>query len=204
MNAVRQLNSSDEAAFIALVKTRPQTFMGYSDDAFQESITVNIPNWLSNPLCFCIGVFDDAEMTGAMVAIESPYSPSWTWAYWVSKVGMIGTIFDKNSANPDEGIKTFRELDKLLFNEMETKRGLTRFFVAYPHISSSNALRSSKSADRFWTFMKRLNLFTSRYEIYEDALISAESMPKYEYQKQIIGNRSWPIDLAIKMCVLIE
>ena len=204
MNAVRQLNSSDEAAFIALVKTRPQTFMGYSDDAFQESITVNIPNWLSNPLCFCMGVFDGAEMTGAMVAIESPYSPSWTWAYWVSKVGMIGTIFDKNSANPDEGIKTFRELDKLLFNEMETKRGLTRFFVAYPHISSSNALRSSKSADRFWTFMKRLNLFTSRYEIYEDALISAESMPKYEYQKQIIGNRSWPIDLAIKMCVLIE
>ena len=204
MNAVRQLNSSDEAAFIALVKTRPQTFMGYSDDAFQESITVNIPNWLSNPLCFCIGVFDDAEMTGAMVAIESPYSPSWTWAYWVSKVGMIGTIFDKNSANPDEGIKTFRELDKLLFNEMETKRGLTRFFVAYPHISSSNALRSSKSADRFWTFMKRLNLFTSRYEIYEDALISAESMPKYEYQKQIIGNRVWSIDLSIKMCVLIE
>lgn len=204
MNAVRQLNSSDEAAFIALVKTRPQTFMGYSDDAFQESITVNIPNWLSNPLCFCIGVFDDAEMTGAMVAIESPYSPSWTWAYWVSKVGMIGTIFDKNSVNPDEGIKTFRELDKLLFNEMETKRGLTRFFVAYPHISSSSALRSSRSADRFWTFMKRLNLFTSRYEIYEDALISAESMPKYEYQKQIIGNRVWSIDLSIKMCVLIE
>ena len=204
MNAVRQLNSSDVDAFIALVKTRPQTFMGYSDDAFQESITVNIPIWLSNPLCFCMGVFDGAEMTGAMVAIESPYSPSWTWAYWVSKVGMIGTIFDKNSANPDEGIKTFRELDKLLFNEMETKRGLTRFFVAYPHISSSNALRSSKSADRFWTFMKRLNLFTSRYEIYEDALILANSLPKYEYQKQIIGSREWPMDLSIKMCVLIE
>ena len=204
MNEIRQLNSSDVDAFIALVKTRPQTFMGYSDDAFQESITVNIPNWLSNPLCFCMGVFDDAEMTSAMVAIESPYSPSWTWAYWISKVGMIGTIFDKNSANPDDGIKTFRELDKLLFNEMETKRGLTRFFYAYPHISSSNALRSSRSADRFWTFMKRLNLFTSRYEIYEDALISANSLPKYEYQKQIIGNRVWSIDLSIKMCVLIE
>ena len=50
MSSIRQLNSSDVDAFISLVKTRPQTFMGYSDDAFQESITVNIPNWLSNPL----------------------------------------------------------------------------------------------------------------------------------------------------------
>ena len=200
MNAVRQLNSSDEAAFIALVKTRPQTFMGFSDDKFYESITVNIPNWLSNPLCFCIGVFDDAEMTGAMVAIESPYSPSWTWAYWISKIGLVGTILDKS----DQGIETFRAIDKFLFDEMETKRGLTRFFVAYPDIPSSNALRSSRSADRFWTFMKKFNLFTSRYTVYNDALISTDSMPKYDYQKQIIGNRSWPIDLAIKMCVLIE
>jgi hypothetical protein len=204
MNAVRQLNSSDVDAFMALVKTRPQTFMGYSDDAFQESITVNIPNWLSNPLCFCIGVFDDVEMTGAMVAIESPYSPSWTWAYWVNKMGAVGRIFDKNSENLGEGIKTFRELDKLLFDEMETKRGLTRFFVAYPHIFSSDALRSSRSADRFLTFMKKFKLSTSRYEDYDDAFIPANSMPKYEYQKQVIGNRVWPIDLSIKMCVLIK
>jgi hypothetical protein len=204
MIETRQLNSSDTDAFIALVKTRPQTFTGFSDDAFQESITVNILNWLSDPLCFCIGVFNDAEMTGAMVAIESQYSPSWTWAYWVSKVGMVGAIFDKNSANPGEGIKTFRELDKLLFDEMETKRGLTRFFLALRDIPSSTALRSSRSADRFWTVTKRLNLFTSRYEIYDDVFIPADSMPKYEYQKQIIGNRTWPIDLAIKMCVLLK
>ena len=204
MSSIRQLNSSDVDAFISLVKTRPQTFMGYSDDAFQESITVNIPNWLSDPLCFCIGVFDDTEMTGAMVAIESPYSPSWTWAYWVSKAGMIGTIFDKNSANPDEGIKTFRELDKFLFDEMEKKRGLTRFYIALRDIPSSTALRSSRSSDRLLTFMEKINMSTSRYKVYDDVLIPAESMPKYEYQKQIIGNREWPIDLSIKMCVLIK
>jgi hypothetical protein len=204
MIEIRQLNSSDVDAFIALVKTRPQTFMGFSDDEFQQSIIGHLPSWLSDPLCFCIGVFTDAEMTGAMVAIESPYSPSWTWAYWVNKVGTVGRIFDKNSENPDEGIKTVRELDKLLFDEMETKRGLTRFFVAYPHISSSDALRSSRSADRFLIFMKKFKLSVSRYEDYDDALISANSLPKYDYQKQVIGNRVWPIDLSIKMCVLIK
>jgi len=45
---------------------------------------------------------------------------------------------------------------------------------------------------------------TSRYKVYDDVLIPAQSMPKYEYQKQIIGNREWPIDLSIKMCVLIQ
>lgn len=194
MSLIRQLNSSDADAFMALVKTRPQTFMGLSDEKFYESMTANIPDWLSNSLCFCIGVFDDAEMTGAMVAIESPYSPSWTWAYWVSKIGSVGI----------QTMERFRAITKLLFDEMETKRGLTRFFVVYPYIPSSNALRSSRSADRFFIFMEKFNLFTSRYTVYNDALISTDSMPKYNYQKQIIGNRSWPIDLAIKMCVLIE
>ena len=204
MISIRQLNSSDTDAFVALVKSRPQTFMGFSDDMFQQSIIEHLPSWHSDPLCFCIGIFDDAEMTGAIVAIESQYSPSWTWAYWVSKVGLVGTIFDNLSPNPAEGIKTFREVDRLLFDEMDTKRGLTRFFIAYPDIPSSNALRSARSADRFFTFMKRINLSTTRYEVYEDTLVTANSLPKYDYQRQVIGNRVWPIDIAIKMCVLIN
>jgi len=65
-------------------------------------------------------------------------------------------------------------------------------------------LRSSRSSDRLLTFMEKINMSTSRYKVYDDVLIPAQSMPKYEYQKQIIGNREWPIDLSIKMCVLIQ
>lgn len=204
MISIRQLNSSDADAFAALVKSRPQTFMGYSDDMFQQSIIGHLPSWLSDPLCFCIGVFDDAEMTGAMVAIESPHSPSWTWAYWVSKVGLVGTIFDNLSPNPNEGIKTFRALDKFLFDEMETKRGLTRFFIAYQDNPTSQNLKSARSADRFLTFMQKIRLSSLRYQVFTDTTVPANILPKYDYQKQIIGNRVWPIDIAIKMCVLIK
>lgn len=202
MISIRQLNSSDADAFVTLVKNRPQTFMGFSDDAFQRSIIEHLPSWLSDPLCFCIAVFDDAEMIGAMVAIESPYSPSWTWAYWVSKVGLVGTFFDNLSPNPEEGIKTVRALDKFLFDEMETKRGLTRFFIAYQDNPTSQHLKSARSADRFLTFMQRINLSSQRYQVFTDVTVPANSLPKYEYQKQVIGNRTWPIDLAIKLCVL--
>ena len=204
MISIRQLNSSDTDAFVLLVKNRPQTFMGYSDDVFQQSIIGHLPSWLSDPLCFCIGVVKDDEIIGAMVAIESPHSPSWTWAYWVGQAGAVGVSLNEILQDREETIQTLRDVDKFLFDEMEKKRGLTRFYIALRDIPSSTALRSSRSSDRLLTFMKKFNLSTSRYEVYDDVLIPAESMPKYEYQKQIIGNRVWPIDLAIKMCVLIK
>ena len=204
MISIRQLNSSDTDAFVLLVKNRPQTFMGYSDDVFQQSIIGHLPSWLSDPLCFCIGVVKDDEIIGAMVAIESPHSPSWTWAYWVGQAGAVGVSLNEILQDREETIQTLRDVDKFLFDEMEKKRGLTRFYIALRDIPSSTALRSSRSSDRLLTFMKKFNLSTSRYEVYDDILIPAESMPKYEYQKQIIGNRVWPIDLAIKMCVLIK
>ena len=204
MISIRELNSSDTDVFVTLVKNRPQTFMGYNDDAFQQSVITNIPSWLADPLCFSIGLFKDNEIIGAMVAIESPHSPSWTWAYWVGQAGAVGVSLNEILQDREETIQTLRDVDKFLFDEMEKKRGLTRFYIALRDIPSSTALRSSRSSDRLLTFMKKFNLSTSRYEVYDDVLIPAESMPKYEYQKQIIGNRVWPIDLAIKMCVLIK
>jgi hypothetical protein len=202
MISIRQLNSGDADAFVALVKSRPQTFMGFSDDAFQRSIIGHLPSWLSDPLCFCIGLFKDDEIIGAMVAIESPHSPSWTWAYWVGQAGAVGVSLNEILLDREETLQTARDVDKFLFDEMEKKRGLTRFYIALRDIPSSTALRSSRSSNRFLTFMNKFKLSTSRYEVYDDAFIPADSIPKYEYQKQIIGNRTWPIDLAIKLCVL--
>jgi hypothetical protein len=204
MISIRQLNSSDADAFVALVKSRPQTFMGFSDDVFQQSIIGHLPSWLSDPLCFCIGLFKNDEIIGAMVAIESPHSPSWTWVYWVGQSGVVGVSLNEILQDREETLQTARDVDKFLFDEMEKKRGLTRFYIALRDIPSSTALRSSRSSDRFLTFMNKFKLSTSRYEVYDDAFIPADSMPKYEYQKQIIGNRAWPIDLAIKLCVLIK
>ena len=204
MISIRELNSSDTDVFVTLVKNRPQTFMGYNDDAFQQSVITNIPSWLADPLCFSIGLFKDNEIIGAMVAIESPHSPSWTWAYWVGQAGAVGIGLNEILLDREETLQTMRDVDKFLFDEMEKKRGLNRFYIALKDVPSSTALRSSRSSDRLLTFMKKFNLSTSRYEVYDDAFIPADSMPKYEYQKQVIGNRAWPIDLAIKLCVLIK
>ena len=46
--------------------------------------------------------------------------------------------------------------------------------------------------------------YISRYAVCDDAVITADSIPKYDYQKKILGNRTWPFDLIIKCCVLVN
>jgi hypothetical protein len=204
MTSLRQLTINDTEKFVNLVKSRPQTYMGFSDDQFQESIVKSIPGWVADPMNFSVGVFKEDELIGAMVAVESPHSPSWTWAYWVAKAGAVGVGFNELSAEREESLTALREADKFLFDEMENKRGLTRFFVAYYDKPGSNNLRSARSSDRFLTFMQKFKLSAVRYHIVTDAIIPAGTEPKYNYQRAIIGDRVWPIDLSIKMCVLIN
>jgi len=204
MTSIRQLTINDTEKFVDLVRARPQTYMGYTDDQFQETIVKNIPGWVSEPLNFSVGVFKEAELIGAMVAVESPHSPSWTWAYWVATAGTVGVGFNELSAEREESLTALREADKFLFDEMEKKRGLTRFFVAYYDKPGSNNLRSARSSGRFLTFMQKFKLSAVRYHIVTDAVVPAGTEPKYSYQRAIIGGRVWPIDLSIKMCVLIN
>lgn len=201
MISFRQLTINDVDIFSELVKSRPQTFMGYSDDTFIDSIVSQLSSWLTDPFCFCIGLFNESEMTGGMVAIQSPHGPSWTWAYWVGKYGVVSAGLNEISQDREKSLQHVRDIDEFLFNEMENNRGLNRFFIVLQDKPSST-LGNSRSSDRFMFFMRKYSLKVARYEVYNDASVPADSMPKYEYQRQLLGNRTWPIDLGIKMCVL--
>jgi hypothetical protein len=202
MLTIKKLNSSDADALVALVKSRPQTFIGYNDNSFSESIIIHSQLWLSDPMCFCLGLYDDNEMILAIVTIESPHSPSWTWAYWIAKSDWMRGL---RGYGENQSLRMiWQEIDTLLFDEMETKRGLNRFYFAYRDNDSTNSLRSARSGDRWFTYLKKNFKYISRYAVCDDAVITADSMPKYDYQKKILGNRTWPFDLIIKCCVLVN
>ena len=41
----------------------------------------------------------------------------------------------------------------------------------------------------------------SKYVFATDCIIEPNTMPKYEYQKNLILNRTWPIKIGIRTCL---
>ena len=193
----RQLYSEDFNALLELVLQRPQTLNGYTDEQFQKSIPILITNWLHDPLCFAVGMFSDDTLDGAMIALESQYSPSWTWVYWISKPGLF-TQYVKNN----DTATVFKNADTLLFDEMEVQRKLNRFFVSYR--SSNVGLKGTGMSPRLFEIMKRYDSRVARYQFITDCVIPANQEAKYAYQREIQGNRTWPDETEIRLGVLVK
>ena len=194
----RPLDANDIDPLMEIVAQRPYTLNGYTDKEFQEQILDYVPTWVSNPLHYAVGMFENNNLAAAMIGLESVYSPSWVWAHWVSKPG-----FGFGSFASSNGIPAFKEADDILFDEMETRRNLNRFFLTYRQTNNSS-LKSAGMSPRMFEIMRRYNFRVSRYQFITDCLVPAGQEPKYEYQKNIVGNRLWPMDIEIRMGVLVD
>ena len=104
----------------------------------------------------------------------------------------------------EDGFNMMRSLSDQLFDEMETRRGLIRFFWSFPQYQDQSGIRTAGGAERWLAsnvgvrFMPRAR----NYTYFDDCTIPADTMPCYPYQKAIIGDRTWPIDIKIRMGVL--
>ena len=156
---------------------------------------------LNNPYFFNIGIFHDNELISVNLFKEMYTQPAWVWGYWVAKKGFNGWF--SNVQRLKEGIELLQEVDTILFDEMEIKRGLNRFYTAYPFVSANtNELRGLFGSERLFVFLNRAqnrNLRLTKYKAYTDCLIEPDTEPKYPYQKHIIGERTYPIKLGIRM-----
>ena len=63
-------------------------------------------------------------------------------------------------------------------------------------------IRSLGSADRFFNLINKVkDTRMSKYVFATDCIIEPNTMPKYEYQKNLILNRTWPIKIGIRTCL---
>jgi hypothetical protein len=196
----RPLNINDCDQLIQLMKNKPYTFNNYTDQHlqhhFQHEIDITIPTFFANPLYYIPGIFIDGKLFGALICKEFSNSPCWAWGYWISN-GRQETISSK------EGIMAFRQWDQILFDEMEINRKLNRFFTVYEH-GNNTTLKSAGFGERLFAWMGRQGYRISRYQFMTDCEIEPNTEPKYDYQKQLLTNRTWPIPLSIRMGVLIK
>jgi len=200
----RQLTQDDIEQAITILNNRPDVFMGYRDDEFKTNMIDILPKVIDDPLYFNMGMFTDGVLNGFGLMKEMTTQPSWVWGYW-----LVEKSVEKNFIRADY-FKAGVAMENDLFAEMEETRKLNRFYVSYP-VNGENQngqLRSINSGDRLLDFASRtqnsrsFKFRVTNYTFHTDCMVPANTVPKYSYQKQILAERLWPIDLAIKMAVL--
>jgi hypothetical protein len=196
MITYRPLTINDCDQLIDVVKSRPYIFNDYTDDDFQKTIVDIVPIWFTNPLFYVPGVFIDGVLTGAMVVKESASSPVWTWGHWVQAPGHVTRMYS------DEGVRAFKEMNTMVFDEMEINRKLNRIYVAYNMSEGNSGLKIAGMSDRMLPWMRRQGFRIANYKFYTDCIVEPGTLPKYPYQQELILNRSWPIKIAIRIGML--
>lgn len=202
MITYRELDLNDTEQAMDIVRDRPDVFMGYSDDIFKNDMLETIPLALVNSMFFNIGMFENGHLLGFCIMKELTAQPAWVWGHWILRKT------DQSKMISPESFKALGQADNLLFEEMEQRRGLRRFFVAYRYNGqTAQDLRSMNAGDRLLTFMAKYPHYgfrATKYKFYTESLVPANTMPNYAYQQAIIGDRTWPIDLGIRLAVLSE
>jgi hypothetical protein len=195
----RPLDINDCEQLIDLLKERPYLFNGYHDPEWNKKILEIAPKWFEDPLYHFPALWVDGRLLGAIIAKESASSPSWTWGHWVGRSGFVTTMYS------EEGVKIFKHADNEIFDEMEVRRKLNRFFVSYRYNDSEKShSKNAGMSDRMFAWMSRNNFRVSQYKFYTDCEVEAGQTAKYAYQRELLGNQSWPFKTVIRLGMLIE
>lgn len=177
---IRPLTFDDYQQLLELMKKNP-TLMKVDDEEYQDTLTQRAGFYLKDPHFFNIGCFDDGKLVSTINFYESDQAPSWTIIQCTRDLPGAFCSF------PEE-----RTMLQMMFQEAES-RGLTRFYICFNAKMPMMMNRSRVGARILSKWIPEI----TKYEIADDAVIPAGTMPKYSYQKVILG-KPWPIDLIIR------
>jgi hypothetical protein len=189
----RLLTIDDTEQLTSILTERPEVFNGYTDDQFKIDIVQRVPDILTNPLWFNMGVFVDGDLHGAGLMKELSSSPAWVWGHWVARRGDISKMFTS------EGIKAMRNMDRDTFDAMEQDRKLNRYYVAY-RVQAENTLRGAGMSDRLFLLLQRMKISRgSTYKFFTDCTVEANEQARYPYQRAILADRIWPFKTGVRV-----
>lgn len=178
---IRQLTFEDHSQLVDLMRKNP-TLMKIEDEEYEETIIQRAGFFLKDPHFFNIGCFDDGRLVSTINFYESDQAPTWTIVQCTRD--LPGTF----CSFPEE-----RTMLSNMFQAAE-KRNLTRFYICF-NSKMPIMMNRSRVGSRL---LSRWIPEIAKYEIADDTVIPAGTMPKYGYQKTMIG-RPWPVDLIIRV-----
>lgn len=191
----RPLTINDKDQLIELFESNPMVYYKHTDQQFQEKFKELLIQELSNPLCFFPSIFIDEKIYTTLYLKESSDAPSWIFVYYMFRSAQLSTF------SQPKYIDAAIELDKGIINEMIIKRKLNRVYFTFPYEEKST-LRSVGSMDRLYRYIQKVRQYESVYSmmnLYTDCIVKANTLPTYPYQQRLIGDRTWPFDLSIRV-----
>jgi hypothetical protein len=178
------------------ILTRENTFI-YRN---RENIPSMLENMANDSLFVILLTIVNDEIIGVCIMKEWEFQPCWNWCYWDFAPGKLTAIW------LEQGFTVLKLLDHHVFEEMETNRGLRRWFFSHAVHGDSKALgiRTAGNWERFISagYLRKYNLRSHNYTYFDDSIISAGTQGKYPYQRAIMLDTTYSCDIRIRVGIL--
>lgn len=140
---------------------------------------------------FTLGYVVDNKLLSITTLYEFSQTASWSWFYYCQVKSNYANF------NKTQGLNLVNQM----FLE-GIKRKLTSCLILvrndWPLITSDAVGSMKKQIKKYHDQVPEIK----KYHWADEAIIPANSEPKYEYQKFLCGYKSWPIDLRLRLGVL--
>jgi hypothetical protein len=186
------LNHSHLDLFLDLKKNNPgQWRMGEEFDKLYDPKDFYF-NMLMNKQSYTIGWIEDNSLSSIASLYEDPASPAWCFLYFTNRKT---TFWDYNKVKGD-----------ILFSELFQegfRRKLTSCIILtrrdFKPIHSQTSDRMKKRLE------KTVHVQTPEIQLFhwvDEAIIPANTSPKYPFMQQLLLNRTWPFDFVLRRGIL--
>ena len=145
-------------------------------------------NLLMHYLAYTVGWIEDNELKSVATLFEDPGSPSWSFFYYANRKTPFWN-YDKIKGNV-----LFSELFQESFRRNLTSCSiLTRKDFKTVHSQTSDRMKK-RLEDRYYNMTPEIKMF----DWVDEAIIPANTKPKYQYMQWLMVNKTWPIDFVVR------
>lgn len=143
---------------------------------------------LTHRQSYTVGWIEENELKSIATLFEDANSPSWCFLYYANQK-MPFWNYSKIKGNV-----LFSELFQESFRRKLTSCSiLTRKDFKTVHSQTSDRMKK-RLEDRYYNMTPEIKMF----DWVDEAIIPANTIPKYEYMQWLMANRVWPIDFVIR------
>jgi hypothetical protein len=182
------LNHTHLDLFLDLKKNNPgQWKMGavfdeiYSPSEFFENI-------LTHNQAYTVGWVEDNELKSIATLFEDTNSPSWSFLYYANQK-MPFWNYSKIKGNV-----LFSEL----FQESFRRKLTSCVILTRKDFKTAHSQTSERMKKRLDTSYYQMTPEIKMFDWVDEAIIPANTTPKYQYMQWLITNRTWPIDFVLR------
>lgn len=182
------LNYTHLDLFLELKKNNPgQWKLGtYFDEMYDPKELYS--NLLTHYLAYTVGWIEDNELKSVATLFEDPNSPSWSFFYYANQKTSYWNY------KKIGGSVLFSELFQESFRRKLTSCSiLTRQDFKTVHSQTSDRMKK-RLENSYYEMTPEIKMF----DWVDEAIIPANTTPRYSYMQWLMVQRTWPIDFVLR------